>query len=279
MVTPRVEVGPAQPNKEESTDLAAPRDAALDAAAPRDLDMETCLPDQRNEAGSAWPDPCGERTHTDIEHLRDGEMRLALHALVRNHVALSYRDARQAMYNPTRGGIDVVNGEIECVYTGAQFRPDGTNTPDGMNTEHSWPRSEGAQREPAKSDINHLFPTAETANTKRGSLPFGETDCSIHDTCTWLGGGSMVGAAAGETSEVFMVRPSRRGDVARAHFYFAVRYELPIPDAEERWLRLWNRADPPDARERERASAIESVQNKRNPFVDRPDFVDSIQDF
>ena len=44
-------------------------------------------------------------------------------------------------------------------------------------------------------------------------------------------------------------------------------------------LRGWNLADPPDDLERGRNAAIEKLQNNRNPFVDRPDFVDRISDY
>ena len=78
---------------------------------------------------------------------------------------------------------------------------------------------------------------------------------------------------------ILEVRPETRGEIARAHFYFSVRYGLEIPALEERFLRSWNYEDQPDRRERERNDAIEDLQSNRNPFVDRPDFVDRIQDF
>ena len=78
---------------------------------------------------------------------------------------------------------------------------------------------------------------------------------------------------------IFEVRPKFRGDIARAHFYFAVRYNQPIPQDEENILRAWHHEDPVDARERKRNNEIEKVQLNRNCFVDRPDFVDLIADF
>ena len=78
---------------------------------------------------------------------------------------------------------------------------------------------------------------------------------------------------------MFDVRPERRGDIARAHFYFSVRYLKPISSVEEPTLREWNKSDPPDERERARNDAIEALQRNRNPFIDRPDLVDQIDDF
>jgi endonuclease I len=227
----------------------------------------------------SWPDLSDSRPHKGIEHLRDDALKNALLALVKDHTALGYNKAREAVFTVAGGGVDVVGGLIECVYTGKQVPADGTTAPGGFNTEHSWPKSDGADAEPAKSDLNHLFPSDASANSHRGSLPFGVTDCATHGSCTWSVGGSMIGPLVGGGGKVFMVRPAMQGDIARAHFYFSVRYGLSIPAAEELWLRLWNVADLPDARERDRAAAIEGLQSRRNPFVDRPDFVEQIGDF
>ena len=81
------------------------------------------------------------------------------------------------------------------------------------------------------------------------------------------------------TDCVMMVRPERRGDIARAQFYMAVRYDMPLEDEMEAALRSWNDADPPDAREQARNDAVEDGQGNRNPFVDRPDFVSRITDY
>jgi endonuclease I len=78
---------------------------------------------------------------------------------------------------------------------------------------------------------------------------------------------------------LFEVRPARRGDIARAHFYFSVRYAMPIGAAEESVLVAWHQEDPPDDRERERNDRIVRIQRNRNPFVDRPEFVGRISDF
>jgi endonuclease I len=180
------------------------------------------------------------------------------------------------MYGIT-GTIDVFDGQIESVYTAASVAPDGTRTPGGtFNTEHSWPRSDGADVEPPLSDIHHLFPCDEPSNTERASYPFGETTCEAA-ACPWSDDGSELGPD-GEGRTVFEVRGARRGDVARAHFYFAVRYALAIESAEESTLRAWHIEDPPDAREQARNDRIEAVQANRNPFVDCPELVDDLLD-
>lgn len=211
-------------------------------------------------------------------HLAGEALIEALHQeTARGHQGLDYRTARDHMYGITGAGIDVRDGRIECIYTGATVAPDGTRMPGGeLNTEHSWPQSDGAGRFPRKGDLHHLFPTRVEANSRRGSHEFGETTCT-GNACPWADGGSELGTDAhGRT--VFEVRPRFRGDVARAHFYFAVRYRLPIAAAEEAILRAWHDQDPPDARERERNDRVQAVQGNRNPFVDFPQLVDRIDD-
>ena len=100
----------------------------------------------------------------------------------------------------------------------------------------------------------------------------------------------------------------RRGDVARAMFYMDVRYEggvhvitgQPEPDLRLTdnttliangatgsnesiaymgllsTLIVWNREDPPDAKERNRNTVIQSFQGNRNPFIDHPEWVECI---
>jgi len=208
-----------------------------------------------------------------MESLSKDALRSALSGLVSGHTALGYDSARDYMFNT----LDVHDGHLECVYTGRLVPPDGTRIPGGFNTEHSWPQSDGASSAPANSDLHHLFPSDSIANSARANWPFGETLCQA-DACSYFGGGSELGEdAQGQT--VFQVRTERQGDIARAHFYFSVRYHLPIDAKEEATLRQWHCADPPDALERARNDGIEAVQHNRNPFVDRPDFAQRLIDF
>ena len=135
----------------------------------------------------------------------------------------------------------------------------------------------GSSEEPARSDLHHLFPADSAANTQRSNLPYGETTC-LGLGCPWSEGGSERGLRADGT-RAFEVRPAFRGDVARAQFYFAVRYSMTIDPAVEATLRAWHAEDPVDLRERQRNERIRIYQDNRNPFVDRPELVDAITDF
>ena len=225
----------------------------------------------------SYPGPLGIDPWADLTGLRDQALRDALYQRVMDHTWLTYADARRAMLS-TDGGIDVHQGQVECVYTGRLVDAVGA-TSNGINVEHTWPQSEGAQAEPAASDLHHLFPADGEANLRRASLPFAYTDCDRSSTCLWSLAGSKIGAITGGGQRVFEDRAETRGDIARAHFYFAVRYQMRIDAFEESALRCWNFSDPPDAVERSRNDAIEAIQHNRNPFVDRPDLVEAIGDF
>ena len=227
------------------------------------------------------PDPEPDPNPTDPwANLSDSALEAALHDFTSNgHSGGSYDTARNHMYGVGSGiGLDIHDGVIECIYTGRTAAPDGTRYPGSLiNTEHSWPQSEGADTLPARGDLHHLFPSYDVANSRRSSYPFGETVCTGTE-CTWAEGGSELGSDP-NSQTVFQVRPEYRGDIARAHFYFSVRYQLSIPDDEEAELKVWSAQDPPSDRERERNDAIESVQHNRNPFVDYPGLSDRISDF
>jgi endonuclease I len=216
-------------------------------------------------------------SYDEMENLRDGDLRKALFDAVKNQQRVGYDNARKIIFNnPAFLNAD---GVVECNYTGKKVSPNGGTSPGGFNTEHTWPQSRGASTEPAKSDLNHLFPVDSRANSSRGNWEFGTTLC-LHDdsVCTFEEGGSGLGRDA-QGRWKFEVRPEKRGDVARALFYFSVRYNKAISPAEEATLREWHASDPVDDRERVRNDAVEELQHNRNPFIDRPDFVAKITDF
>ncbi len=263
----------ADANADADSDADSDTDSDMDGLSDADKDIEADI--EVDVEADAELDP--DRLHQDIEHLTDGALIDALLDRVEGHTSVGYDDARIAIF--TDIDVDVHSGMIECVYTGVTTSEDGTHTPGTFNTEHSWPRADGADTEPAESDLHHLFPTNSDANNRRGSYPFGDTDCSDTGSCDWSMGGSELGDVTGGATRVFEVRSLYRGDIARAHFYFSVRYDLSIPNDEEEFLRAWHDEDPPSAVEESRNDAIEGYQDNRNPFIDRPDFVDQIADF
>ncbi|HEU5185038.1 MAG TPA: endonuclease [Gemmatimonadaceae bacterium] len=203
--------------------------------------------------------------------------------------ALSYDNIRDSMYANIEDPDN--NDLLADIYTGrvATVNSRATALTADFNTEHSWPQSKGAQDFPAMTDVHHLFPADEVANSQRSNLPFGV----VVGTPTWMspdpdgdGDVSKRGLDA-NNREVFEPRNAKKGDIARAILYFYARYNLRRTasftlenfNIEEPVLLQWVAADPPDAFERQRNSLAFRVQGNRNPFVDRPELVAAVGDW
>lgn len=189
------------------------------------------------------------------------------------HRPLGYRRAREVMY----WQLDAKGGGIMTVYERRVMPIGRSEFPAGdyVNCEHLWPQSRGAGKEPAKSDLFHLRSSVSAVNAVRSNLPFGSAEADIRAT----GDSGWEHGYESDGDEVFEPPVVVRGDIARAMFYFAVRYEMAIDDDEEADLRAWHAADPVDEAERERALQIEAAQGNRNPFIERPELVGRITDF
>ena len=267
---------PVEFSSDGPLDLTAPLDMVLDRGADVRL-PDAQVPDApRPDLG--WPAGCP----LALQGLSGQALKTAIFGQISGHTSLSYNKARDAIFLAKAGGIDLSGGQVECVYTGRKSKVSGDVIPADMNVEHSWPQSKGADKAPAKSDLHHLFPADATANNRRSSHAFGEVDCGDCG-CSWNMGGSTLGYRSGCDELVFEVRPARAGDIARAQFYFALRYMHlsgnAIPVREELALRAWHAKDPVDAHERKRNAAIAALQHKGNPLVDCPVLVELIKDF
>lgn len=157
--------------------------------------------------------------------------------------------------------------------------PDQIPDTNVLNTEHTWPQSRFTMRFPEemqKSDLHHLFPADTEMNTKRGNLKFAEL-AKVGNTIPIKCNTSRLA----NTPIGFRFEPpmEHRGNVARALFYFSVRYRIPIDNDEEVFLRRWHVQDPVDQAEAYHHEMIFKLQGNRNPFVDRPDLVNQVADF
>lgn len=181
------------------------------------------------------------------------------------YVSLGYNTARDYMY----GTIDNKNGWVTCVYTGrtAQFNTRSGATANNFNCEHTWPQSLFSSNEPMKSDIHHLYPTDDAANSKRDNDPFG-----IVSNPSWSVGGSKW------ANNTFEPRNEQKGNTARSMLYMAMRYEnySGFLTSQEQVLRNWCSTFLPDAAAIARNEAIYGYQKNRNPFVDHPEYLDRI---
>ncbi|HOY65434.1 MAG TPA: endonuclease [Candidatus Ozemobacteraceae bacterium] len=205
----------------------------------------------------------GEDPFAGLGTLSDKALVSELNKRISDNLPLEYSASRRIVFLT----LDNREGYVECVYTGRTEHLTQMPNNTDMNIEHSWPQSLGATGV-AKADLHHLFPTDSKANGTRGSLPFGPVS-----NPNWAEGGSKC------DGDTFEVRPASRGNIARAQFYFSVRYGKEIPNQVESVLREWHKSDPVDAVELERNGKIEGIQHNRNPFVDHPEFVEKIKDF
>ncbi len=169
---------------------------------------------------------------------------------------------------------------------------------DCYNREHAFPRSWfGGAVAPMNTDVHHIFPTDGYVNARRSSYPYGEVGSASYTSSN----GSRLGSAAsglGYSGTVFEPIDEFKGDIARAYFYMATRYEDVISGWEnqssygndalngtstqvfESWflnmLLSWHAQDPVSQIEVDRNDAAYSFQGNRNPFVDHPELVGEI---
>lgn len=210
--------------------------------------------------------------HKDLQGLEGDALRDAIRQHSASHLELGYHEAREVMF----GDIDNRDGKVDEVYTGRSIATQGIpddKGADGVNTEHTRPKSTGVKDTPALSDLHHLFPTDSQANARRSSYPFGEVE-----RVTWQKGESKLGYDRGGNM-VFEPPEEHKGNVARSQFYISTIYGLEISAQEEAVLRDWNRLDPVDAAEQKRNADISAYQENRNAFIDDPSLAEKIDNF
>ncbi|WP_291515484.1 endonuclease [Bdellovibrio sp. ArHS] len=206
------------------------------------------------------------------------------------HISLGYDRARIFLlgvyYLVDEGNGNYGLPDVYCanIRYSNEFRgtPPGPRTiPDSttLNTEHTWPQSrftgkfdKGMQ----KSDLHHLYPADSEMNSVRGNNEFGEVS---RDSKVLKCRVSRTGKGTGGGAEIFEPPTGHKGNVARALFYFSVRYSTPISPNQEKVLRKWHLEDPVDEEEMHRNNEIQKTQGNRNPFIDFPELVDYIHNF
>ncbi len=201
------------------------------------------------------------------------------------------------------------------VYKNATYPKAGAGNAN-YNREHRWAKSFGFPDDSSNSwaytDTHHLIVSNSGYNSARNNRYFDycADACTEYptDLTNGIGGGS--GAYPGNSNwgkgERWEVWGYRRGDVARALLYMDIRYEgglngsgAPEPDlvltnnpaliqttgintTGTAYLGLlcvlleWHAQDPPDELERIRNALIQTYQQNRNPFVDHPEWADTL---
>jgi endonuclease I len=141
------------------------------------------------------------------------------------------------------------------------------------NCEHVVPQSWFFRREPMRGDLHHLFACESGCNSFRSNIPYFDFEDFGEATR------SECGKRVGNKFEP----DAGKGAVARAVFYFLVRYPGLIDDMENEFelqrlpfLLGWHNHYPVTEYELHRNQAIFARQGNRNPFIDFPQWANQV---
>ena len=242
-----------------------------------------------------------EGYYDSADGLTAGELKSALHHIVSDHVKYPYTSGSTDVWDILKDTDEDPDNpdNVILIYTGrsqaktlnsGEAEPNGSNR---WNREHIWSKSHGfpSETDTGYTDIHHLRPADESVNSSRSNLDFD------------FGGSSHVEATeCNYDSDSWEPRDAVKGDVARMMFYMVVRYDpgyhtdnslydlelvdyagvdIGDPPGEPLFGKLstllqWHQQDPVDAFESNRNEVIYSYQGNRNPFIDHPEWADSI---
>ena len=261
--------------------------------------------------------PEGYYDSVDFESVET--LKASIHDIIDDHTRIPYTSSATDTWDViNQADQDPLNPDnVLTIYKNATYEKISGGIGE-YNREHSWPKSFGFPDDNSKNyaytDLHHLFAADASYNSSRSNLAFGtcDADCSEKETNAYNSEGGTSGVYPGESNwrrgsgatGTWEVWEDRKGDIARAMFYMAVRYEgglHSISGAEEPDLELtddeqliadsntgeneslaymgrlsalyeWHEADPVDDLERQRNDVIGEYQGNRNPFVDNPDW-------
>jgi endonuclease I len=232
--------------------------------------------------------------YDSAEGLSGGELRAALHDIVKNHTVYAY-DYAWTAYRTTDVRPD---GKVWDIYSDVPGGPQfyeydfgadeggvGGQEGEGYTREHSWPKSWfGGEVSPMYSDLFALYPTDAHVNGNRGNNAYGEVTSPDWTSLN----GSKRGPCSypGYAGIAFEPIDEYKGDLARTYFYMSTRYYTedggwpgsPMADGADLlpWavdmLLEWHDQDPVSRKEIDRNGTIYGLQHNRNPFVDVPEF-------
>jgi endonuclease I len=210
------------------------------------------------------------------------------------------------------------NGSLLDMYSERPFGPDsyeytstsqqcGSYSGEGQcyNREHLVPQSyfDGFAVDPMKNDPFHVVPSDGSVNGARGNYPFGTVSSPTYTSSNLSKrGNNVINSFSSYSGIVFEPIDEFKGDIARAFFYFATRYENNMTnffnsanattcqsknmfdgttnkvfsDAFILLLIKWHKQDPVSAKEIAQNNAIYAFQGNRNPFIDTPAYVCNI---
>lgn len=254
------------------------------------------------------------------------QLRCSIHATIRDHTVYPYSGGTTNTWSVLELADEdpASANRVLDVYRNRSYLKGseraGTGTGITYNREHTWPNSLGFGSATGDlglphapyTDLHMLYLSDTTYNADRGNKPYADctasAGCGERATEANAGAGGGSGLFPGNSNWVkgpdgnggtFQTWGRRRGDIARAVLYMAMRYEggrdargqgepdleltddrskIVITSASPAYMGLlstllaWHRADPPDALERDRHEVVAQFQGNRNPFVDHPEW-------
>ena len=255
--------------------------------------------------------------YSHVNPVSPEQLRCSLHNTIKGHTVYPYSGGMQNSWTILEIAQQDPNNATKMidVYRNRSYTIGGDRAGTGggitYNREHTWPNSLGfANSSLAAYTDTHMLWLSDTAqNASRGNKPYDncasgctELPTEVNNGVGGAGQSNWVKSPDGNAGS-FQVWNHRKGEMARAMFYMAIRYEGiaaedahdgNIPDLEltdnrslivitsntaaKAYMGLlstlldWSTQDPPDAEEVARNDVIQSFQGNRNPFVDHPEW-------
>lgn len=182
-----------------------------------------------------------------------------------NEVWLMYKEEPRAknLYQLSSSGTGYWNREHIYPQSRGGFSNGTSDLPSGVDY---WVLSSSSDIAAGHADAHHIRAEDAPTNSSRNNRDFGPADYNgpVNNQGSW------------------------KGDVARALFYMALRYDVLTlvngnpPDntmyqlGDLQTLLSWHQLDPADDFEMNRNNIIYAWQMNRNPFIDLPDLVDYV---
>ena len=249
-------------------------------------------------SGQCSPDTCEKKEHditSDLDTyyastvgLGGSELKTQLNSIIRDHHRYGYSPCVWVALTETEEDEENPDNVIS-IYTQRSIpklrRDCGKDDGDSWNCEHIWAKSHGfpKQGQHAYTDFHHLVPADKSVNSDQSNYDF-KMGGAPNDECD----GCKEGDRTWEPPDLV------KGQVARMLFYMDVRYDGD-DDSKTPDLNLvdqatgkgpeigylsdlleWHCKYPVTDRERRRNDIVQSWQGNRNPFIDNPEFVESV---
>lgn len=251
-----------------------------------------------------------------ITNLSGDTLLASLSDIIDDHTSISYSDAYDWMAITDRDWIQSPLSENELasydfsnltndnpvmhlMYRNDNYLPSAsryyeTGEMISFDREHVWAQTRGGfdTSNGMGTDMHHLFASDKRNNQNgHGNSDYGNVDV----TSKIIGNNDYnttgkTGTQNGSNISIYEPHDDVKGDIARALFYMAVRYDETLSLTSKIQnssvegtignldvLLEWNKSDPVDVFEIHRNNLIyNNIQHNRNPFIDFPSWADAI---